>query len=471
VRMPEVMHDQPVEAGRARPIRVHRALPSLVRDPLTALVDFGTQADGEVVRLNVGSFRPYLVTNPVHVQHILRDKAANYERAGDGLFWRPIRRLFGEGILGEGQIWGASRRILQPLFTAKRVEAMVDGMATAIGAAVDELSQPCQEGRSIDLGGELTRIVCQAMMRVLFADKISLSDAMRVVAAQDTIATAVLPRIAVPFAPLSLPMPGDRAFRNAVQIVDEVLLPVVREARRRRDDGDDVISTLCRARTDDGRELDERQVRNDTVAMFAATTETTINLLTWLFPHLHARPEVATRLQDEVDRVVGNDQVGPQHLPELRYTKMVLDELLRLYPIGWLIPRRAMAADVVGGVRVDAGATIMISPFITQRLTAYWDRPELFDPERFSPENVRRRHRYAHFPFGGGPHQCLGMYLFYLEAQLIVATLLTRFRVRPHDPAVPAPRLAASLRPRDKVEVTLLPRERTLASEEHRASA
>ncbi|MEV0329908.1 cytochrome P450 [Micromonospora echinospora] len=430
-------------------------LPALVRDPARALIDAGNRTGGRLARINLGSFRPYLVTHPDHVQHVLRERAENYERAGDGLFWRPVKRLFGEGILGEGQIWSASRRMLQPMFTAKRVESMIDGMAEAISDAVDELDAPSRVGRPVDIGNEQARIVCRAIMKVLFADKISVPDAMRVVDAQDAIASAVIPRIVVPFAPLSLPMPGDRTFRRAVRIVDEVLVPIVRESRATAEEGDDVISTLWRARTDDGRQLDEQQVRNDTVAMFAATTETTINVLTWLWPHLDEHPEVADRLYEEINRVVGDEPVRREHLGELRYTRMVLDELLRLYPIGWLIPRRAVAADVVGGVEIEAGATVVASPLITQRMSAFWDRPDEFDPERFRPEQVRARHRYAHFPFGGGPHQCLGMYLFYLEAQLIVATMLSRFRFRLRQPGVPGLRLAAALRPRRRVELTL----------------
>ncbi|MDZ5444092.1 cytochrome P450 [Micromonospora sp. 4G57] len=449
-------HPEPGTTGQLRTVPLRRIVPGLLRDPARALIDAGNRTGGAVVRLNLGSFRPYLVTHPRHVQHVLRDRAENYERAGDGLFWRPVKRLFGEGILGEGQIWSASRRMLQPMFTAKRVEALIDGMAEAIGDAVDELGEPSRAGRTVDIGVEQARIVSRAIMRVLFADKISVPDAMRVIDAQDVIATAVIPRIIVPFAPLSLPMPGDRPFRRAVRIVDDVLVPIVRATRTAADDGDDIISTLWRARTEDGRPLDERQVRNDTVAMFAATTETTINVLTWLWPHLDQHPDVADRLYAEVDRVVGGEPVRREHLRDLTYTRMVLDELLRLYPIGWIIPRRAVAADVIDGVPIEAGATMVASPLITQRMAQFWERPEEFDPERFRPEAIRTRHRYAHFPFGGGPHQCLGMYLFYLEAQLIIATMLSRYRFRLRRPGVPGLRLAAALRPRERVELTLL---------------
>ena len=97
-------------------------------------------------------------------------------------------------------------------------------------------------------------------------------------------------------------------------------------------------------------------------------------------------------------------------------------------------------------------------------MSAYWDRPEVFDPERFTPDRVRQRHRYAHFPFGGGPHQCLGMHLFYLEAQLIVATILSRYRFRLRSAGIPGVRLAAALRPRDRVHLTLSPSRRRAAA-------
>jgi cytochrome P450 len=264
--------------------------------------------------------------------------------------------------------------------------------------------------------------------------------------------------------PLSVPMPGDRRFRRAVRTVDDVVLPVIRAARTDPGGGDDVIATLWRGGAGPGPGPDEQQVRNDTVAMVAVTTETTVNVLTWLWPHLAGTPQVAERLYAEIDREVGQGPVRREHLGRLTYTRMVLDELLRLYPIGWLTPRQARETDVLDGTTIEAGATMLISPLITQRMSAYWDRPEVFDPDRFTPEKVRARHRYAHFPFGGGPHQCLGMHLFYLEAQLIVATILSRYRFRLHSNGVPGVRLAAALRPRERVELTLTPaRGRTAA--------
>jgi enediyne biosynthesis protein E7 len=447
-------------AAKAETVPLHRVLPGLARDPLKALVGFANASGGAPVRLGLGTFRPFLVTNPPHVQRVLRDNAANYPRDGKGILWRPAKRLFGEGVLSEGAVWHASRRTLQPMFTAKRVDALGDGMAREVDAAVGDLERHGPD-RALDIRSELSTVVCRVVVRLLFASKVSVADALRIVDAQNTIGAAVVPRMLAPFVPNAIPMPGDRAFRDAVQTIDDILLPVVRDARRRRDEGDDIVATLSRAPAADGGELDERQVRNDTVATFAAATETTYGVLTYLWPLLDANPAVAQRMTEEVDQVVGAGPVRQPHLRELVYTRMVLDELLRLHPVGWIIPRVAAGDDVIEGVRIPKGADIIISPYVTQRLDAVWDKPETFDPERFGRDRIERRHRYAHYPFGGGPHQCLGQHLFYLEALLIVAAILHRFRFRLVSAGMPTTQVGASLRPRERVELALTPRDRS----------
>ncbi|MFY1632744.1 cytochrome P450 [Solwaraspora sp. WMMB335] len=456
-----------------------RILPALVRNPLKALVDLATDAAGGMVELRLGPERLYLLSDPAQVAHVLRDNAGNYRRDGRGLLWGPIKRLFGEGVLGEGPVWAASRQTLQPLFAARRLDALADDLADAIGEASEPLDAAARQGHSVDIGAELCRIVCRAMVRVLFADRFSTTQALRITAAQDVIATAVLPRLLLPFVPEVVPLPGDRPFRRAVREIDGIVLPVVRQARA-DPSGDDVVATLARGHDAQGRPLSERQLRNDTVAMFATSTETTYGVLTCLWPMLARYPQVARRLTAEIDEVVGSGPVRGRHLPRLRYTRMVLDELLRLFPVGWLVPRTATNDDVIGGVALKAGAQVLISPYLTHRLPSVWPQPLHFDPDRFDPDRVdaqqtdprqtdprqgvvvaaaapRRRARYAHFPFGGGPHQCLGQYLFYLEATLIVATILSRFQVTVPDSRVPELRPGAALRASRPVRVLLRP--------------
>ncbi len=117
------------------------------------------------------------------------------------------------------------------------------------------------------------------------------------------------------------------------------------------------------------------------------STETTATALSWLWPLLCEHPKVAARLYDEIDRVVGRDRVRPDHLEGLAYTKQVVQELLRLYPVGWQFPRMVVRDGVLGGVPVKAGQTLLISPYLTQHLASVWERPAEFDPDRFAPEH------------------------------------------------------------------------------------
>lgn len=437
--------------ARARRVPVRRTVPGLLRDPLTTLEQIGRQAGGELVRLDLGWFRPYLVTHPDQAQHILRDNASNYPR--EGMMWQPLRRLLGTGLAGEGERWEHRRSLFRPLFSGKNVALLADRMAEAISAAVDgDLDPRARTGRPMDAYAEMSRIVYRVFSRIFFGDRLSLADAERFGHAAAKALTAVGPRMLMPFVPDSVPMPGDRTYRRACEIADQVMLPLIHAARRTADERDDILAILCRT-TD----LTDADLRDELVALFTAGTESTALVLTWLWVVCDSNPEVAARLTAEIEQVVGGSPVGSAHLPQLRYTKMALQEVLRLYPVGWVIPRPALRSDVIDGVPVKAGSTVLISPYVMHRLDDLWERPERFDAERFSPGRAERRHRFAYLPFGHGVHMCLGQHFFTLEAQLIVATLLGRYRPLLHGPRPVRPRPRVSLEPAQRVEMTLLP--------------
>jgi cytochrome P450 len=191
--------------------------------------------------------------------------------------------------------------------------------------------------------------------------------------------------------------------------------------------------------------------------MFATGTETTIGALTWLWPLLDDHPEVARRLYEEIDAVVGSGPVRAEHLSGLTYTRQVVQELLRLYPAGWVFPRRAVEPATLDGVTIKAGESVLVSPFLTHRLESFWERPLEFDPDRFDPDLGREpgHHRYAYVPFGAGPHKCIGLHVFNMEAELIIAGILARFRPTSCTAISRIPRVGATLRPKERVELVL----------------
>ncbi|WP_206061086.1 cytochrome P450 [Nonomuraea basaltis] len=437
----------------------HKTIPRLVKDPVTELARMGAEAGGRIVRLNLGPFRPYLVSHPDHVQQVLKTEWSNFLR--EGMFWRPVRRLTGQGILREGEDWASTRKILQPLFTARYMASLAEDMADAIAERILELDDHARAGRPIDGAGQMTAIVNQAVVKVLFGGRISRDTAERLAPEFATCATTIGFRLLFPFVPYSVKVPGDRAFLRAMKNIDEIVYPLIEQARR---EGAgigkmDLISAVLTSRTGQDGKGDLRQVRDDLVSMYATSTETTAMSLTWLWAVLHEYPAVSARLHEEIDRVVGDGPVRPEHATRLPYLHMVLQELLRLYPAGWIIPRQAVADTEIGGVRIKSGSQVLISPYTTHRLPEFWDRPLEFDPDRWAGESTRR-HRYAYFPFGAGPHSCLGQNLFNVEAPLVVAGLLSRYRLVLTNPQRLIPVPGASARPKQQLLLRLMPIER-----------
>ena len=198
----------------------------------------------------------------------------------------------------------------------------------------------------------------------------------------------------------------------------------------------------------------DKQVRDEIATLLLGGYETTSNLLSWTWYELSRHPEVEAKLHAELDRVLCGRAPGVTDVPRLVYTQMVLDETLRLYPVPWL-ERRAAKADRIGGHDVLAGSLIYISPYLTHRHPAFWEDPERFDPERFSPERSAARPRFAYFPFGGGPRMCIGSRLALLEAQLTLATVAQRYRMRlvPGHPV--EPKMQITTAPRYGLRMTL----------------
>ena len=205
---------------------------------------------------------------------------------------------------------------------------------------------------------------------------------------------------------------------------------------------------LLEARDEEtGRGMDDRQVRDEVMGIYLAGHESTAVLLTWVWYLLSKHPEAARRVREEAVGVLGDRAPGVEDLPNLVYARMVVDETLRLYPSAWVLVRRALENDGIGPYRVPAGSMLFVCPYVTHRRSDLWENPEGFDPERFAPERGEGRPRYAYFPFGGGPRQCIGQNFALMEATLIVSTIARRYRLdlAPGENVKPTPR--GTLRP------------------------
>ncbi|GAA2638984.1 cytochrome P450 [Actinomadura fulvescens] len=443
--------------GDLRTISLPRVISQVRRHgPLGFLNWVGQQSQGAITRLSLGPFRPYVVTRPEHLQHILRDHAGNYPRGA--AMWSALGRLTGDGIGAEGPQWQASRTILKPAFSARHLTQMSDQLITAVEAGVDALSGRTSQA-PVEAGLEMTRLAQAVINPLFFGSLVTEEDSDRLGEAVATAMGSLLWRMALPFVPHRVPLPGDGAFKDATRTVNQILHPVVAAARGRSGDQDDLIARLLAGVGADGATLTDQQVSDDIVAMWVAGSESSAIALTWIWVALAEHPHIADRVQDEVDQVVGAGPLRYEHVRQLETTRMVVEEVLRIHSVGWAVPRMAHQDDVIDGVPIPAGATLMISPYLTHRLEQVWDRPLEFDPDRFRREQVRARHPLAYLPFGDGAHQCLGQHVYMVEAVLIVAAMLRRFRIRVVSELPAQAKLSLTLQPQQPVMLTLQPRE------------
>jgi enediyne biosynthesis protein E7 len=226
--------------------------------------------------------------------------------------------------------------------------------------------------------------------------------------------------------PRWLPLKGQLAFRKARADIERIVEILVGHRKDNPiESGDDVLTRLIAST---GKETDrrvaDRRMRDELVTLLLAGHETTASTVGWTLNLVGQHPEVRQRLHDEAVAVYGDGRPSYLDLTKLRYTNMVLQEAMRLYPPVWILPRRAQAADEVGGYHVPAGAEVLISPYLLHRHPRYWPEPDRFDPERFDPDLKTDRPRYAHIPFGAGPRFCVGNHLGMMEATFIISTLM-----------------------------------------------
>jgi len=229
-----------------------------------------------------------------------------------------------------------------------------------------------------------------------------------------------------------VPTPANRRFRRSARRVEAVILDII-EGRRKTiaatgAAGGDLLSLLIAARDEEGGEMTDAQVRDEALTLFLAGHETTALALTYALWLLGRHPDRQARLADELRAVLGDRPPGLADLERLRYTEMVLMETMRLYPPAWALGRRATQEIEVGGFRFPKGAEFIMSQWVVHRDPRRFDEPESFRPERWEGDLAQRLPRFAYFPFGGGPRVCIGNRFAMMEAKLVLAGALQRFR-------------------------------------------
>lgn len=396
--------------------------------------------------------RSFFVNKPEYIEHVLLTNQQNYTKSE--LARRIVGPILGNGlILSEGDFWRRQRRIVAPAFHHKRIADFADVMAARAEMMLADWQS--RQG-SFDVCHDMMALTLEIINATMFSTDVSGSTA-AVRRLSDVVVRQVFPNLLDLFGmPDWIPRFRNRELVAAMAEFEALLKNILAPRRADGADRGDLLSMLLAARDPEtGEGMSEKQLRDEVVTIFGAGHETTGSALGWVWYMLARHPEIEAKLHDEVDRVLGGRRPSFSDLAELKYCRMLFDETLRLYPPVHATSRSAIAEDRIGGVRVPAGAMISISPYVTHRNPHLWPDPERFDPERFTPEAVAARHRFAYLPFGGGPRICIGMSFATIEAQIIIASVAQRYRLRLTPDHKVRPIGLLTLRAKDGIQVTL----------------
>jgi cytochrome P450 len=401
-----------------------------------------TRQYGDVSSMRFVIWPSYLINHPQDVKRVLQENHRNYNK--DVFTYKVFHPFLGKGLLtNDGSSWLHQRRLIQPTFHRKHLATFGTLMTGATTSMLERWQGKASSGESLDIFNEMMRLTQRIVGQTLFSIDLD-NETDTVGQAVTTLSELLSGYIYAPFPPLSVPTSRNRRMQAATRTLDNMVYRLINERRQQPGDTNeqavDLLSLLLSMRDEEtGQGMNDKQMRDEVITLLVAGHETTSNLLTWTWYLLSQHPEVERRLHAEVDRVLGGQLPTVEKLSELRYTHMILEETLRLYPPAWIFSRKAIADDKLGGYDISKNSMVILSPYTTHRHPDFWENPEQFDPERFTPERSAKRPHYAYFPFGGSPRMCIGSNFAMMEAQLILTTIAQRYSLRllPDHPVEP----------------------------------
>lgn len=401
--------------GKPLPPTPQGSVRELVRDPLgffTAL----THQYGDIVCYRPAPDTAYLLNHPDYVRHVLVDNNRNYSKAtySNQIF----KKVVGDGLItAEGEAWLWQRRLMQPAFHHTRLESLDGLIVDAARAMLARWQQSYSMNEPVDIAREMAALTLTITTSALFG--VELGEKASVIG-------EIINRAALLFE-----KPSNPALRQAAQEFSLVVEDIIQERKRDFHDTGDLFSSLLLARDEQtGLGMDETQLRDQLMGLLLAGYETTANALTWTWFLLSQNPTTIDRLRAEVRHVLGKRDPGYPDLANMPFLRNVFDESLRLYPPAWILGRRAVDEDYIGGYYVAPGTVLAISIYTLHRHPQFWTQPEIFDPDRFDTSRAEQRHRYAYIPFGAGPRQCIGSTFGILEACLIIACIAQQYELQ-----------------------------------------
>lgn len=385
---------------------------------LTYFEEIGQQAD--IVKM--GFLPAYLVNHPDYVQDVLVRKASSFNKPNS--VKTVVKQFFGTQNIfsADDAIWRALRKAEQPAFHMRRIGGYLDMMVTETQKTISRW----QTGTQLDFPQEVMDSTLSITSMMLFSNDVTTANAGQAIL---DFLDLFSERITTPLPiPAWLPLKSNQRMKDALRVADDLLIPVIEDRKASGEDTGDVLSMLLLAQQkDDTGILSDLQVRNEIYNLFGAGYEVTANTMAFTMYLITTHEAVYQTLMAEIDAVITDDPITLETIKELSYLEQVIKESMRLLPVTAVVSRTATEDVHIGAHEIPKDAQVFVAPWALHRREDYFQNPETFDPERFSPEREVDIPKNAYIPFSTGPRVCLGSAFAMLQMKTALALMLKAY--------------------------------------------
>lgn len=357
---------------------------------------------GDIYSARIFGASVYVVNTPQMAEHVLLKNWGNYLRKGQAV--KRIAFSLGPGLIStNGERWASQRRMIQPAFTREAVSALIEAMRVPNQSLCQRWRQAASADETLDITHDLSLTVLEVTLRAIFGrDYGSVAQEFEIIADESR----------------------DLEFAHICSKLVLLIVAIVQARRQRHGDDPDILGRMMAARDRRGSPMPDAQLAREALTLVIAGHETTASVLNWIWYLLALHPDIQTRVAAEVRDSKAKEGLSLGTLEQLTYTGSVVEEALRLYPPLWLMTRKTIKPDLLGGYRVPSGTEIYISPYLLQRHPRLWKDPQRFEPQRFEPGNSQNQKPLSMCPFGAGPRNCIGEYFARVEIQVHLASVI-----------------------------------------------
>jgi cytochrome P450 len=362
---------------------------------------------GDIYKASVYETSVYAIRDVEFAHHVLVENWENYAK---GQIIKRVALLLGNGLMvSRGSLWKRQRRMIQPAFSHESIGPLMKMISGVNSALLTKWQLAAQRNESVNVTRDVSGVALEVVLRFIFGEDYE--------------------RVGFHFDLLTHEQARNMQFALSFRALGKIIRQVVDRRREHLQTSGDALGMLMVARDpENGQLMPDSQLVDEILTLIVAGHETTASTLSWAWYLISQHSEVEEKLSKELNTLAPCSELSD--LPRFLYTRQIIDEVMRLYPAGWLLTRRAVHDDRLGEYFVPAGTEIYIPLYFIQRHPDLWQEPDRFNPDRFRPDQSRHRHRLATFPFSAGPRNCIGALFARIEMQIHLMTIAKRLRLR-----------------------------------------